>query len=187
MSNKDAKKLFNKEFKDIQQKLLRHVGFRVFNPAIANEIVQETFMKMWKYIKSGKKIDKPKALLYTMAVNSVIDYHRKRKRRQSGSLEKMEEAGWQIKDPDAEKNVEDDIEFMMLSEELAKALEKLNPNDKHLIALRYRDQLMPKEIAKKINISPNTVSVRLNRAINRLRKIIKEMRQEEESQKSQNQ
>jgi PHP family Zn ribbon phosphoesterase len=70
---------------------LREIIGQVFERDIAHDLTQETFLKTWKQISDGTKIDNIKAWLYRVAQNLVIDYVRKKK---DSSLEELQADGF---------------------------------------------------------------------------------------------
>src|ERR1044071_643544 len=79
------------------QALYKHCFFRVYSAAKAEELVQDTFMKTWDYIRKGHKVENLKAFLYKTANNLIIDYSRKKR---DVSLEQQldENPGWEPAD-----------------------------------------------------------------------------------------
>ena len=53
-------------------------------------------------------------------------------------------------------------------------LERLGDNYKEVVVMRYLDGLTPAEIAEILGESPNAISIRINRGINRLRQLLKD-------------
>ncbi len=159
-------KLFLDAYDKHAAALYRHVFFRVFSEARAEELVQETFMKTWEYLRQGKEVDNLKAFLYRVAGNLIIDESRKRK---EASLEAVlsNSPGLEPRFDGYKK-----IEALLVSDEIRTVLEKLPPDTRQLITLRYIDEFEPKEIAQIMEITPNNVSVKIHRALELLREYI---------------
>lgn len=157
---KHAKNQFLRAYDEYAQAIFRHCYFRVFNRERAKELMQETFLRTWKYIGKGQKIDNLKAFLYRTANNLIIDESRKKK---ESSLDKLEEEGFE---PALEGSEPQD--FLELKRVL-KALDKVDPKYRDVVSLRYLDDLSVKEIAQLINETENNVSVRLHRALQKLK------------------
>lgn len=82
---------FLKAYDDYSQAIFRYCYFRVFDREQARDLVQETFMKTWEYLASGKEVQNLRAFLYKVANNMVIDLSRKKK---SLSIEDLAEKGF---------------------------------------------------------------------------------------------
>jgi len=163
-SGKEIEREFIQSFEELSDPLFRHAFFRVSNREIATDLVQEGFTKTWKHISLGKEILNMKAFLYQVLNNLIIDYYRKRK---NESLDQLLDDGF---DPP----FKGDEEIIRNAEhkEVMKVIESVAPNDRDVIVFRYVDGLSVREIAQILEESENTVSVRLHRALLRVKKII---------------
>lgn len=146
--------------------IYRHCYFRVFKKTRAEELVQETYMKTWDYMKKGNKIDNVRAFLYKVANNLIIDESRKRKEE---SLDDLLEQNIFIEPSYREDKI---FEHNILLAEVKEKMKKLPEEDQKMITLRYFDDLDPKDISEITGDNKNNVSVKLNRAIHKLRQII---------------
>ncbi len=146
--------------------IYRHVFFRVFQKNRAEELMQETFMKTWEYISKGNNIENTRAFLYKVANNLIIDNARKKKEE---SLDQILE-----ENPGREPGYsgDKDIENQVLLKEVSEKIKYLEEEERNIITLRYFDDLDPKEIAEIIGISANNVSVKLTRALKKLREYL---------------
>ncbi|MBX4200907.1 RNA polymerase sigma factor, partial [Candidatus Parcubacteria bacterium] len=79
LPNDPRQQEFLDAYKQHADAIYRHCYFRVYNKDLAEDLTQETFIKTWKYIVEGKKVDNIKAFLYRVAVNLIIDHSRKKK------------------------------------------------------------------------------------------------------------
>ncbi|MDO8648632.1 MAG: RNA polymerase sigma factor [Candidatus Peregrinibacteria bacterium] len=144
--------------------IYRHCCFRTFNQEDAEELVQETFMRAWEYLTSGRKIDSLKLFLYRIANNLIIDEARKKKAKLPDlSLDRLMEEGFDI----GHVRV-DPIQRRSDMVKVLGALKKLKKGYYELLIMRYIDGIKPADIAIIMGISPNTVSVRLHRGIRHL-------------------
>ncbi len=144
--------------------IYRYCFFRVFSKHRAEELMQETFLKFWKYIQEERKIDNERALLYTIATHLVIDEKRKAR---TESLDAMLEVEGSVEPaaPGAERDPVNSAMMREVQDELA----KLSEEEQELFKLRYVDDLDPKEIATIRGTGANVVSVQLNRIMHKLR------------------
>lgn len=144
--------------------IYRYCYFRVFSQARAEELMQEAFMKTWQYIAAGKEVENLRAFLYRVAGNLIIDDVR---RHTEASLEALTE------NSDAFEPVGEDgrdMEHRLFLKEVRMHLTMLSPEDHNLIVMRFVNELTPQEIGSALGITPNNASVRLNRAMKRLKK-----------------
>lgn len=150
---------FLKAYDSYADAIYRYCYFRVRNnKPVAEDLVQETFTKVWQYLCDGHPIQHLRAFLYQTARNMIID-RQKRKETSNVSLESMREDGFEPKGDSAETIVTE-IECHQLLE----MMDRLNESDKDLLLLRYVEGYGPKEIANILNETPNAISVRIHRA-----------------------
>lgn len=154
---------FLKAYDSLADAIFRHCYFRVYQHELAMDLMQQTFMNVWRYMVQGNKVDNLRALLYRTANNLVID--ESRKRREQYSLELLEEKGIEPSTrPKSSWEAKIDYEYLFPH------LQSLEDEQRQVIIMRYIDDLSPKEIAVIIGETANVVSVRLHRAIDQLRK-----------------
>ena len=148
--------------------IFRHCLYRVYERERAVELVQDTFMKTWEVVSAGEEIRNIRAYLYRVAHNLIVDEARRRKIRKSVSLDELrEDTGF---DPGHDERPI--IDRRMQGDEAMKLLMELSSEDKEVLVMRYVDELEPREISTVLNVSPNVVSVRLHRALKRLKELV---------------
>lgn len=141
--------------------IFRHCYFRISDRERAKDLVQETFCRTWAYLVKGGEIENLRAFLYRVANNLIIDTYRKKS---ALSLDELAESGFE---PSVDAG-----ERMLKAAEVRRAfslLSNLDQKSRALVIMRYFDDLGPKEIAKITGETENAVSVRLNRAVGKLR------------------
>lgn len=143
--------------------IFRHCYFKTGERELAQDMTQDVFLKAWSYMQLQHPILNMRAFLYRLADNLVIDWYRKRK---SQSLDVLMDAGFEPTEID--NRIEEQAE---VSHALAK-LRELEVDDQKLIAWRFVEGLSPGEIAEMLSESENTVSVRIHRALKRLRLLL---------------
>ena len=164
-ANESNKKAFLEIYEAHSDAIYRHCYFKVSSREIAQDMTQQAFMQLWTYIGREKKIENPKALLYRIAGNLAIDWYRKKK---SESLEGLMEGGFDPADKRGE-NIEQSAEF----QNVLKRLPEMSLDEQNLILWRFVEDLSPKEISEILQERENTVSVRIHRAIEHLRDLMK--------------
>ncbi len=119
---------------------------------------------MWKsYVSKGGEVDFPKALLYRIAHNMLVNSYARDKKHDS--LDDLSEAGFEVSDPLQEKTSNLDIK------DLYNVLKELPDKYSDLIISRHIEGFSVKEIAEKEEVTENVISVRLHRALERLAKL----------------
>lgn len=160
-TNDHTRRAFEKAYDEYADALFRYAFFRVSNREQATDLVQETYTKVWQYAVAGNTIDNWKPLLFKSMSNLVIDYYRKKK---SASLEMLEEAGMpEVADEAGTIEKEAEIRVVL------KAVEELDETYRQVILLRFVSDLTPKEIAEIIGENENAVSVRIHRALRKVK------------------
>jgi RNA polymerase sigma-70 factor, ECF subfamily len=139
--------------------IFRHCYFKTSERELAQDMAQDVFLKAWSYMQK-QPVHNMRAFLYRIADNLVIDWYRRRK---TESLDALMDEGFEP--AGAESRIEEEAEAALA---LAK-LRELEIGDRELITLRFVEGLTPGEIAEIVGQSENTVSVRLHRALKRLR------------------
>lgn len=160
----NTRKAFLAAYDEHADAIYRHVYFRLLAKERAEELVQETFLKTWQYLDAGNEVDNLRPFLYRVATNLIIDHVRRKK---EASLDQALEAN-----PLAEPvgSDERDVERHALLGQVKESFATLSPEDRALVTMRYIDDMDPREIAEILDITPNHVSVKLNRAVAKLKK-----------------
>jgi RNA polymerase sigma-70 factor (ECF subfamily) len=117
------------------------------------------------YLSDGKEVDNLKAFLYKVAKNLIIDYRRKKK---SYSLDAITETGVDFSDTDEEESVANNFD----KEFVVGKLEKLDPDDREILTMRYVNEMSIKEIADTLDMTANNVSVKIHRAVEKMKKVL---------------
>lgn len=144
--------------------LFRHCYFRTSDREHGMDIMQETFLRTWEYIAKGGTIRHMRGFLYRTAHNLIINAAMKKT---TVSLEQLREEGF---DPGDERVRPPGA---AIDEKLVVALlKRLEPEDRDLLVMRYIDELAPAEIAEITGLSANVISVRLHRAVKKLRSFL---------------
>lgn len=125
----------------------------------AEDLVQNTFLKLYKNIKSIDTDKNFNAWVYKIATNTAYDWLRKKRRHPELFIE----------DANAIETIEDENAYDMLdgaynTEMIVKALNKIKPIYKSILLLFYKDELSYQEISEALCIPINTVKSHLYRA-----------------------
>ena len=159
MDQEKMQQQFLTAYDELGDAVFRHCVFRVSNREEATDIMQETFTRLWEYMRKGNDIQNMKAFTFRTANNLIIDWYRKKK-----PVALDDEVAHRL--PDTEHAV--DPEIVADASSLLELLDELEEPYKTAISLRYLDGLGPKEIAEVIGESENAISVRIHRGIKQL-------------------
>ena len=118
----------------------------------AEEVLQETMERVWRYRRGLDPDQAPRAWLYRAAFRTFLD-HRKRLRRLPETLGQVD-LGIPVPDP----------ETAALRDELRQALTALSPTERDILLRFHRDAETLAEIAGALDMPVNTVKSHLHRA-----------------------
>ena len=131
---------------------------------LAEDAAQETFIKAMKHYKSFNRESSEKTWLTWIAINCCKNIMRMNWFRLGrGELKEGEQA-----------LDTDPIEHVLERNSITKAIQSLEVRDRELIILYYYQELSMKEIAQVIGTSENVTIQRINRARQKLKKILME-------------
>jgi RNA polymerase sigma-70 factor (ECF subfamily) len=158
-----------------QSKLYSYIFYIVHDEEVANDLFQDTFLKVIMRIQDGSYTGygKFQAWLTRIAHNLVMDYFRDKEQALTIS---NDEADYDLLNNArlAEHTTEDQ---MLVSQSLkdAKAIMDLLPEPQsEVVKMRFYDNMSFKEIAEKLNISINTALGRMRYAVINMRNIAQE-------------
>lgn len=161
VQNSNLKAYFHSTYEEYADSLFRYSYFKLSDREKAKDIVQDTFIKFWEYLAADGEVQNVKAFLYKIATNSIIDHYRKHK---SLSLDSLAEDGFDPADTEGYKKLLTDIDGKMAIE----LLNRVDPDDRDIMLMRYVEGLSVKEIADIIGDRENTVSVKIHRVLKEL-------------------
>ena len=141
---------------------------------IAEDLFQETFIKVIKTFKSGKYNEEGKFLPWVVRIarNLAIDHFRKAKRMPKVTSQDGEDIfrTFEI----TERNREQEYIRDQRDETIREIINMLPDEQKQVLVLRHYGDLSFKEIAALTDVSINTALGRMRYALNNMRKIISE-------------
>ncbi|TYS68185.1 sigma-70 family RNA polymerase sigma factor [Sutcliffiella horikoshii] len=144
-----------------------HVSLSVIRDRqLAEDNVQETFIKVYKKLDSLQESDKVGAWLCVIATRTAIDFIR-RERKIGGcpmELDLLDSLG-----KEAGHNVAAEVEAKLLKELLDEKMEDFTIEDKKLLVLKMEKGLKEREIAKALEMNPATVKSKIHRARKKLK------------------
>ncbi len=163
-----------------QKDLFSFIYYKLMDDDLANDIFQDTFMKIIVTLKQGRYNEEGKFILWAkrIAHNLIIDHFRLKSKQIKVSETSYENEEFSIFDLLAtrEENIEERLITQQIHDDLTKMLVFLPENQQEVIRLRFFDGLSFKEIADHTDSSINTTLGRVRYALINLRKIMEEHR-----------
>jgi RNA polymerase sigma-70 factor (ECF subfamily) len=156
---------------DVYKDLVFTLAIRMLkNREEAEEVSQDTFIKIYKALPKFKGESKLSTWIYKVAYNTCLDQIKKNNRRYDEvAIDSFSEN--QIKTLD---NALDALEEKEQQQTIQECLQQLASKDSFLLTLFYFEELSLEEISKVVNMEANTVKVNIHRARKRLGNILKQ-------------
>jgi RNA polymerase sigma-70 factor (ECF subfamily) len=153
----------------------------VLDPAQAEDLLQETFLRVIKGSESYERQAKFTTWLYTIARNLCVDASRRGKHRRAQSLDAPlddEEGSATLLDrvSDPKGQVDRAVIGKQLGERIQVAIDSLVEEQREVFVLREVLDLPFKEIASIVGCPENTVKSRMRYALEKLREALEEYR-----------
>lgn len=152
-----------------------YIRMMVKDADVADDVLQETLIKVVRVIDEGRYVDNGKFLSWVLRIahNQVIDYFRSQK---SAKTVNESDAGYNMLGTlrFAERTVEDNIISEQIEADVRRLVEHLPDEQREVVKLRYFSGLSFQEIADQTGVSINTALGRMRYALINLRKMIAE-------------
>lgn len=173
MTPKQTKKnegMLTQAYGDYAKGMNSYSFFKVHNQATGEDLVQDTFIKTWKYLIKGGKIDLMKAFLYHILNQLIIDDYRKHK---TASLDVLLDKGFDPGADESERTIDifDGKAAILLIQRLPGKYQKV-------IRMRYVQELTLKEMSLITGQSRNALAVQVHRGLSKLKVLYRPLRAE---------
>lgn len=158
-----------------RSKVYTYILLTIKNQQLAEDLFQETFIKVIKSLRSGKYRDNGRFLSWVIRIahNLIIDHFRKEKQMNSVSNDDSEVDLFNCKKM-SDSNIEELIVSNQIKAEIRTLINELPDDQREVVLLRHYGNLSFKEIADQTDVSINTALGRMRYALINLRKLIKE-------------
>ena len=170
-SEKEKNEIFNNEFLP-HIKSMYNFGYRLtLDQDDAKDLVQDTYLKAYRFIESFQKGTNAKAWLFRILKNSFINDYRK-KTKEPAKVDYQEvETYYNSEDVDRQITPDLRVESLkdMIGDEISNALNSLDVDFRTVIILCDLEGFKYEEMAKILDIPIGTVRSRLHRARNLLK------------------
>ncbi len=162
--------------------IFRMIFSRVRSRMDTEDLTQDVFVLAYKNIPKLKDVGRFKSWLFSIAINKVRDFYRK-KRIQTlfGTSAENQEAALLEEKTYETPGILDDLMREEFWKRIKILLDKLSRREQEVFLLRFTDQLSIKEISQVLKKNESTVKTHLYRAINKFKKeseIIQLLREE---------
>jgi RNA polymerase sigma factor (sigma-70 family) len=162
MNPREATQLVTELFESGYPIFLRYALRATGSPDLAEDLVQEAFMQLYKAVRSGKQVDNPKAWTFCVIRRLVIKQIRMHQRKEAlqeplSILDDLPASAFFVAPP------------VSASDEVTKLFSVLTPREEEVTLLRMTS-LKYREIAEQLGISPKSVNTLLARALRKLQK-----------------
>jgi RNA polymerase sigma-70 factor (ECF subfamily) len=157
-----------------QRRLFSYIMASVKNRELAEDIFQETFIKVVNTLRSGNYKEEGKFLQWIMRIanNLKIDHFRRTQRmpiyENDGSYDIFDMV------QDCDLSVEQKMITGQIHEDISRLVKYLPEEQREVLEMRIYHDISFKEIAEKTNVSINTALGRMRYALINMRRMIKE-------------
>ena len=158
-----------------RNKVYTYILLTIKNQQLAEDLFQETFIKVIQSLRGGKYKDNGKFLSWVIRIahNLIIDHFRKEKQMNAISNDDSEVDLFNSKKL-SDSNIEELIINNQIKSEIRILINELPDDQREVVLLRHYGGLSFKEIADQTDVSINTALGRMRYALINLRKLIQE-------------
>lgn len=138
-----------------------HAFYKINDHDMGEDLVQDTFVKTWKYLLKGGKTDVMKSFLYHVLNHLIIDQYRKHK---TESLDILIENGFEPSEDSSGRtfNIIDGQKALLMIRRLPLKYQKI-------MGMRYAQDLSLTEISQITGETRNTIAVKVHRGLAKLK------------------
>ena len=152
---------YNELVKRYKDRLLNFVLRYFNNVEQAEDVVQDTLIKLYTHASYYKNVAKFSTWIFTIAKNNALTELRKNKRKKTDSL--WTEDGQIIDINSKEESLDSKVQNEIAIDQLNKFLDEIPENFRMAVVLRDFQELSYEEISKILEIPNGTIKSRINR------------------------
>ncbi len=158
-----------------RNKVFTYILMTVKDKQLAEDIFQDTFIKVISSLKAGRYTEKGIFVSWVIRIahNLIIDHFRKAKKLKTYSSDDGEVDVFNSRKL-SDETIEDEMVADQIVSDLREIIELLPEEQKEVVMLRHYGNMSFKEIAEQTNVSINTALGRMRYALINLRKTIEE-------------
>lgn len=158
---------FNTIIKKYQERLYWHVRRMVINHEDANDVLQNTFIKIWNYLDKFREESNLYTWMYRIATNETLTFLGKEKKRQSITLSDDES------NPIYQLKAETGFDANKLEWKLQLAIQSLPDKQKLVFNLRYYDEMPYEQMSQVLETSTGALKASYHHAVKKVEEFIK--------------
>jgi RNA polymerase sigma factor (sigma-70 family) len=157
-----------------KEKVYTYIYLLIKDRALADDLFQDTFIKVINTLRSGSYNEEGKFIPWVMRIahNLVIDHFRKNQR--IPVVDNKDDYNFFNTYKVFDENVEDKMVVEQIHKEVRNLVDLLPEEQKEVLIMRHYADMSFKEIAEQTNVSINTALGRMRYALINLRKLISE-------------
>jgi len=160
---KISKKEFAKLYDEYIEKIYRFIFLKVSSRETAEDLTSQVFLNFWQ---AREGVKDPRAFLYRIARNLVIDFYRQKEKSPLLAEEMMAVL------VDEKANTEYKVVLAADVAQIKDALVKIKPEYSEAIILHYLEDLPISEVAQILERPEGTIRVMLHRGLEELREMV---------------
>lgn len=150
-----------------EPKLHRYVTYLIHNQTMADDIVQDTFIKAYRNLRGFNLKYKFSSWIYRIAHNEAMNAIKKERHLSDYSIDELPDIGY-------DQRIEELIDSDVMKGHVHDCLDKLDLKYREVIQLIYFEHMKYDEASDILQVPTPTIGVWLSRAKNRLKEICKE-------------
>lgn len=158
-----------------QKRVYGFIYSKVHDPDLADDIFQDTFIKVVKNLRLGKYNDEGRFLSWVIRIahNLIMDHYRKIKRlpKHESKIENFDVLDRLV---EQSSTIEESMIETQIHADLSLLIEELPDSQKEVLRMRLFQDMSFKEIGEQTGVSINTALGRMRYAVINLRKMIEE-------------
>jgi|SRR5687768_2086786 len=140
-----------------QRRLYEVIRKKVLSHEDADDVMQNTFLKVFRYIHSFEGRSELFTWIYRIACNEVIDQQKRNIRTKTIELEHHDQA-----------KADSYMDSLELTKSLEKAVAKLPERQQMVFRMRYFDELAYKEISEILHVSEGSLKASFHHAVKKI-------------------
>ena len=159
-----------------QEKIFTYIMYVVKDEDLANDLFQETFLKVITKLQNHQYADSGKFLwwLTRIAHNVIIDYYRAQRSDKVVDAPRENDLSNLRSDNVMDGNRENELTNAQVLKDVKRLMDALPEAQRDVVYMRFYQELSFKEIAKLTNVSINTSLGRMRYALINLRKLTRQ-------------